>query len=149
MRVSFRLGPAVLISAAVTLTLALVMASAAERALASPVSCGDKITRDTKLHRDLINCRSNGIVIGADGVRLDLNGHTIDGNGKLVASCQKKKIICDDGVVSVGHTNVTVAGGSIRNFALGAYVTAGARNQHPKPGTQLAGGRERRLRDLL
>ncbi len=125
MRIPFRLGHAVLISAALALALSLLIVSAAERALASPISCGDKITRDTTLHRDLVNCRSNGIVIGADGVRLDLNGHTIDGNGKLVASCQKKKIICDDGVVSVGHSDVTVVGGLIRNFALGAFVAAG------------------------
>ena len=28
--------------------------------------CGDTITADTTLHKDLVNCPNNGIVIGAD-----------------------------------------------------------------------------------
>src|SRR4051794_40004914 len=44
-----------------------------------PVQCGDVITQDTKLDSDLTNCPGDGIVIGADDIELDLNGHTIDG----------------------------------------------------------------------
>src|SRR4029450_12122301 len=49
-------------------------------ALASHVRCGDTITSDTTLDSNLVNCPNNGIVIGADNVTLDLNGHTIDGD---------------------------------------------------------------------
>jgi hypothetical protein len=49
------------------------------QALASPVACGDTITHDTTLHNDLTNCTTDGLVIGADNITLDLNGHTIDG----------------------------------------------------------------------
>lgn len=59
----------------------------AGQALAGHVSCGDTITTDTTLHRDLVNCPSNGIVIGADNITLDLNGHTIDGDGALTEDC--------------------------------------------------------------
>ena len=52
------------------------------QALASHVGCGDTITTDTTLDSDLVNCRNNGIVIGADNITLDLNGHTIDGDGE-------------------------------------------------------------------
>ena len=45
------------------------------QALASHVSCGDTITSDTTLDTDLVDCPSNGIVIGADGITLDLDGH--------------------------------------------------------------------------
>jgi parallel beta-helix repeat protein len=83
--------------------------------------CGDKITADTTLHHDLIDCTNNGIVIGADGITLDLNGHTIDGDGKLLATCPRNKI-CDVGVVSLGHDGVTVVGGSLGEFALGGLV---------------------------
>jgi hypothetical protein len=31
------------------------------------------------LHNDLTNCTTDGLVIGADNITLDLNGHTIDG----------------------------------------------------------------------
>jgi hypothetical protein len=40
------------------------------------VGCGDTITTDTTLESDLVNCPNNGIVIGADNITLDLNGHT-------------------------------------------------------------------------
>ena len=39
------------------------------------------ITHNTTLHTDLVNCPDNGIVIGADDITLNLNGHVIDGAG--------------------------------------------------------------------
>jgi len=39
------------------------------------------ITTDTKLANDLTACPGDGIVIGADNITLDLNGHMIDGDG--------------------------------------------------------------------
>jgi large repetitive protein len=50
-------------------------------AFATHVQCGDLITQDTTLDSDLENCPVDGVVIGADGVTLDLNGHEIDGAG--------------------------------------------------------------------
>jgi large repetitive protein len=91
------------------------------RASASHVGCGDKITTDTRLDDDLVDCRNNGIVIGADNVTLNLNGHTIDGDGRPFAACPGRKI-CDVGVVSLGHDGVTVVGGSVREFAVGGLV---------------------------
>jgi parallel beta-helix repeat protein len=44
-----------------------------------PVSCGQTITRDTVLRQDLVDCVGPGLVIGADGVTLDLGGHTVRG----------------------------------------------------------------------
>ena len=49
-------------------------------ALAARVSCGQTIVTSTKLANDLIDCPSNGIVIGANNVTLDLNGHVVDGD---------------------------------------------------------------------
>jgi parallel beta-helix repeat protein len=92
-----------------------------DQALASHVGCGDKITTDTRLDSDLIDCRNNGVVIGADGVTLNLNGHTIDGDGKPFAACPRRKI-CDNGVLSIGHDGVTVVGGSVREFDVGVGV---------------------------
>ena len=40
------------------------------------VSCGDTITTDTILNSDL-SCSGEGIIIGADNITLDLNGHKI------------------------------------------------------------------------
>ena len=62
------------------LAVATLLASGGQ-ALASHVQCGDVITQDTTLDSDLIDCPGDGLVIGADDVTLDLNGHTVDGDG--------------------------------------------------------------------
>ena len=104
------------------------------QALASHVRCGDTITTDTRLDSDLINCPNNGIVIGADGVTLDLNGHTIDGTGTPFAGCAQRET-CDSGVVAEGHDGVTVMHGSVREFAF--------------TGVNLGPGRHIRVLDLF
>ena len=89
LKVPFRSPPKTLVCKA--MTLALVVAGftvlGGGQALASHVGCGDTITTDTTLDSDLANCPNNGIVIGADNITLDLNGHTIDGDGALVDPC--------------------------------------------------------------
>ena len=100
---------------AVSLALAAGASASHER-----VRCGDTITRDTKLKNDLVNCPDNGIVIGADDIELDLNGHTIAGDGVL--SCDEF-YACDFGVDNTaGHHGVTVENGSIRGFATAIFV---------------------------
>jgi parallel beta-helix repeat protein len=104
------------------------LALSAGQASASPLRCGDKIKADTKLHRDLVNCPSNGIVIGADGITLDLNGHTIDGNDKLVAHCGRTEI-CDTGIDNTGgHAGLVIVDGKIRQFGFGVLVGGAGRN---------------------
>jgi parallel beta-helix repeat protein len=99
----------------------------AGQASASRLDCGDTIRADTTLHRDLVNCRSNGIVIGADDITLDLNGHAIDGDGELVKRCRRE--FCDTGVVNDGHDDVTVMHGSVREFAVGPFVLHARHNR--------------------
>ena len=98
------------------------------RASASHIKCGEKITTDTRLDSDIVNCRNNGIVIGADNVTLNLNGHTIDGDGKRFAACPRRKV-CDVGVVSIGHDGITVRGGSVRQFGFGVLVGSARRGR--------------------
>ena len=63
------------------------------------LECGDTITADTTLDRDLTDCPNNGIVVGADGITLDLNGHTISGDGKPFNRCPRRQL-CDVGVLN-------------------------------------------------
>ena len=63
------------------LALALLLALGGSQALANHVQCGDVITQGTTLDSDLIDCPGDGLVIGADNITLDLNGHTVDGDG--------------------------------------------------------------------
>ena len=46
--------------------LSLAIAPGAQAAKLVHVSCGETITKDTKLANDLIDCPGNGLVIGAD-----------------------------------------------------------------------------------
>ena len=91
------------------------------------VSCGQTITADTTLAGDLLNCANNGIVIGADDITLDLNGHTVAGDGEPVKKCPKNEF-CDVGVLNDGHDRVTVRQGSVREFGSGVFVGRARRN---------------------
>jgi len=114
-----------------SLILALVVAGflavGADQARASHVGCGATIVRDTKLDGDLTNCPGNGIVIGADDITLDLNGHTIDGDDEL--GCDEF-YACDFGVDNTaGHDGVRVENGSIRDFATAVFVLEASDNR--------------------
>ncbi len=108
--------------AILTLAFAGGLAFGAGQASANHVSCGDEITADTTLDSDLVNCENNGIVIGADDITLDLNGHRIDGDGTDFEDAGCDKGPCDVGVVNVGHDGVTVRHGSVREFEEGVGV---------------------------
>jgi hypothetical protein len=115
-----RNSPLALVAVAVLGLSALVSTPADARQ--APLSCGDTITSDTTLHADLTNCQNNGVIIGADDVTLDLNGHTIDGDGSLDATCDPSSGFCDIGVVVEGHRGLVVKNGLIRQFAAGLVM---------------------------
>ena len=100
------------------------LAFGAGQASASHVSCGDTIVADTTLDSDLVDCPGNGIVIGADDIALDLNGHTVAGDGVL--GCDEF-YACDFGVDNTGgYDGVTIENGSIRDFASAVFVFDGS-----------------------
>jgi parallel beta-helix repeat protein len=96
-------------------------------AFATHVSCGDAIVVDTTLDSDL-SCPNNGIVIAADDVTLDLNGHTVAGDGEPVTSCPRDEF-CDVGLLNDGHDGVTVRDGSVREFGAGVFVGRARQNR--------------------
>jgi parallel beta-helix repeat protein len=104
----------VLAVAVVLMVVGLLKLSGAEAANKQP-TCGATITTDTTLDTDLVNCPNNGVVIGADDITLDLNGHTISGDGEAFEQCPRREF-CDFGVLNVGHDGVTVKKGSVRDF---------------------------------
>jgi parallel beta-helix repeat protein len=108
-----------------TILIALAVAPAAGHAGVPQPGCGDTITVDTKLTRNLVNCPNNGLVIGADDITLDLNGHVIDGDDAEFADCPPDEA-CDIGVVDFDHRGVTISGGTVREFTFGALVVGGS-----------------------
>ena len=71
--------------------------------------CGATIVADLKLDHDL-TCSGAGLIVGADGITIDLNGHTITGFGS------------DVGIAVTGRTDVSIRSGTIRNFAAAVRV---------------------------
>ena len=85
--------------------------------VAGVLTCGQTITTNITLHDDLVNCPDDGIVIGADDITLDLNGHSIDGDAVLTEPCSGGPNFCDQGVNNTaGHSGITIKGGSISDF---------------------------------
>lgn len=80
------------------------------------VSCGEVIKQSVKLTSNL-DCKTDGIIIGADGITVDLNGHTITGPG---VSTSKVGMMLSD------KDNVNIVGpGIIENFQAGVLNTGG------------------------
>lgn len=79
-------------------------------------NCGDTIVANTTLTADLGPCPGDGLVIGADGITLDLGKHTIEGSG------------VGTGVLLDGRSNVKVMNGRITNFGNGVFVTNSSTN---------------------
>lgn len=77
--------------------------------------CGDTITTDTKLRGHLLNCPDNGLVIGASGITLNLNGKRITGEGEGL------------GIVVEGVNDVTIRNGTVRNFGTQIHVVGSNR----------------------
>jgi parallel beta-helix repeat protein len=126
-RLRLHAAPAKVLSLAVAVVLTVVglLTLSGAEAADKQVTCGTTITTDTTLDTDLVDCPSNGIVIGADDITLDLNGHRIDGDGTDFADCPKNTF-CDVGVLDDRYDGVKIKGGSTREFAFGVWL-AGAR----------------------
>jgi parallel beta-helix repeat protein len=71
--------------------------------------CGATIVEDLKLRHDL-TCTGPGLIVGADGIRINLNGHTLAGSGT------------DVGITVTGRSDVSIRGGTIRGFAAAVRV---------------------------
>jgi len=76
------------------------------------VSCGDTITSDTVLNHDLQSCSGNGIIIGADNITFDCNGHTIAGDNYGN----------DYGIYLANRNEVTVENCDIQGFQRGIFL---------------------------
>jgi parallel beta-helix repeat protein len=91
--------------------------------LSSSLSCGQVIKQSVKLTANL-DCKTDGLIIGADGITIDLNGYTITGPGD-----KSSKV----GVMFADNDDVTIQGpGTIENFQAGALFSGGEENKISK-----------------
>jgi parallel beta-helix repeat protein len=92
-------------------TSVLVVAPPAAEARAG-VHCGQALKHSITLGRNLHNCRGDGLVVRANNITINLNGHTVDGSGRRSSA----------GVRIAGFNGVTVTGGVVRQFGKGIWL---------------------------
>jgi parallel beta-helix repeat protein len=90
------------------------LAFPASNVQADQAGCGQVLTGSITLTNNLLACAGDGLVIGAGGITVDLNGHLVQGTGLGV------------GVRNPGHHGVTIRNGTIRNFDHGVLLQAGS-----------------------
>jgi hypothetical protein len=80
-------------------------------AVRAVVSCGATVVADVTLDQDLV-CTGPGLVAGADGIEIDLNGHSITGPGSGMVI----------GIDVNGRSGVSIRGGTLASFFTGVRV---------------------------
>ncbi len=88
---------------------------------AAVLNCGDVVLVNTVLENDVGPCSNNGLVIGASGITLDLNGHTVRGR-------ETRTTGDGAGILLRGRSNVTVRNGTVRDFDIGVAIEGGSGN---------------------
>ena len=96
---------------AVMVAAAAVLIAPSASSAGAGLACGDQVLADVVLQADLVGC-STGLVVGADNVTIDLNGHAILGQSTLVGS----------GIEAEGRSGVHVRNGRISGFATGVQL---------------------------
>jgi parallel beta-helix repeat protein len=91
-------------------------------AQAVTLGCGAVVTTDVVLAADIGPCHDHAIIVGADNITVDLNGHQLFGEGGAVVVHQASGVFVDN------HTGVTVTNGTIHSFYHGVRVRRGGSN---------------------
>ena len=86
---------------------------------ASTVTCGQTLTHSVRLANDLSDCPGDGLVIGAPGITVDLNGHTIDGVATQIEDCDVSPFGSAGIQNSGGYDGLTIKNGTLQQFFSG------------------------------
>lgn len=110
------------------------------------LQCGQVVTTSVTLTANVGPCSDNGIIVGADGITVNLNGHKVfgtpnpgDGAGVLVAG--KSHVTVENGTVTAFDAGVDIVNGQ-QNVVQGITATAniGSSGNPDVPDTLLGDG---------
>lgn len=108
-----------LTTAAIALVACTVAFALPLRARGAGLACGTRVDTSVTLRNDLGPCSAGGLVITADGVTVDLNGHRIFGSTSVGDQA---------GVVFDRTVRSTVKNGTITGFDAGVVIDGGSQN---------------------
>jgi parallel beta-helix repeat protein len=116
------------IVAVTTIAVAIAAGTVALQAQGGPtpttISCGMVVTTNIVAANNL-NCTGDGLIVGASGITINLNGHTIDGDDGP-----------DLGIQTAGFDNVKIMNGRITDFDNGVSIDPGS-NQAQLTGLEI------------
>jgi len=92
--------------------------SASSSPTSTSLSCGQVVRESVTLSANL-ECSTDGLIAGANGITIDLNGFTIAGPGG-----ESSKV----GIMLANNDNVQVTGGTVKGFQAGILNTGGSGN---------------------
>ncbi len=92
---------------------------ASQQPLAISPSCGQVITQNVVLTSNLNCADSDGLIVGASDIVIDLNGHTISGPDVDSQEKTSSKV----GIMIPNMNNVVVQDGTIQGFQAGVLMT--------------------------
>lgn len=90
-----------------------VSASAGAVGRSAAPGCGTTVVTSVTLDQDM-TCPGDGLLVGADDIVIDLNGHRLTGAGVGV------------GITVRSHHGVTIQGGTVELFLTGIFITGGS-----------------------
>ena len=108
---------AALLAGATAVTLPSIAGAQAQ--VSGPLTCGQTITQSTTLTANVGPCTNNGVIIGANGITLNLNGFRIFGTANSGDGA---------GVLLQNRTGVTVQNGTVTDFDGGVVILGGSGN---------------------
>ena len=77
--------------------------------VSATIACGDQVTTNLLVENDLA-CVGDGLIVAADGITINLGGHTLSGNGT------------GNGITIRTRTGVTIQNGTVAGFLTGIFV---------------------------
>jgi uncharacterized repeat protein (TIGR01451 family) len=99
--------------------------TAAVSEIVSAAGCGQVITKSTTLKSDIGPCGGDGVVIGANNIRLNLAGHRIFGMGNGPGTATLDDLA---GIRLQVRAGVTIVGGTVSGFDTGIFLDSGYGN---------------------